>query len=231
MLAETSDLFVTYSSFDRIHQRLGIPLFVGTHRYPTTRTIRDADFLPLLQSLQHSEEPLTENLNANYDYFQTREISNLLYTHLRVVQSSIRAANSFRERYGQNRDCMVHIRLTDTTHENPGYAYYASTIRSILSSMDTLYVATDQPSHPMIAQLMTECRPPEGAAHLVTLDEVETLQFGSTCKFLVLSNGSYSAVMGWLAFDATEIHYPKYKSQMWHGDMFSIPSWIEETCV
>ena len=227
MLAETSDLFVTYSSFDRIHQCLGIPLFVGNRRYPTTRTVRDADFVPLLQSLKHSEEPLSENIDANDDYFQTREISNLLYTHLRVVQSSIRQANPFRKRYGHNRDCMVHIRLTDASHENPGLQYYTSTILSMLSSMDVLHVATDQPSHPMIAQLMTECRP-SGGAELVSLDEVETLQFGSTCKFLVLSNGSYSAVMGWLAFDATEIHYPKYKSHMWHGDMFSIPSWKEE---
>ena len=219
LLAEKSDLYVNYCSYDRICQRMGIPLFIGRNMYHKTRILNDDTFLKVLDS----KETLQENLDANQAYFQTREITPLLYDHLRSVRDSIAAANPFRERYGQNDDCCVHIRLTDAAHHNPGLEYYSQCLSAILCQ--DIYVATDQPSHPLIQQLLERH---EKAKVLQNLDEVQTLQFGSTCKYLVLSHGSYSAVMGWLAFDAQKVYYPKYNARdMWYGDMFSIPSWTE----
>lgn len=54
-------------------------------------------------------------------------------------------------------------------------------------------------------------------------DEINTIHFGSTCKHVILSHGSFSAVIGYLSF-FSDIYYPDYSiSQMWYGDMFSVP--------
>jgi hypothetical protein len=59
------------------------------------------------------------------------------------------------------------------------------------------------------------------------MDDVETLQFASTCKHLVLSHGSYSAMMGYLGFMTETVFYSSFDGlDTWHGDMFSIPGWI-----
>lgn len=226
LLAEKSDLHVLYCSYDRIYHRMGIPLFIGRNMYHKTLTVNDDTFLEVLES----KDTLRKNVDANAAYFQTREITPILYEHLRSpsVRDSIVIANPFRERYGgHNNDCCVHIRLTDAAHHNPGIEYYSQCLSMILCAdgIDNIFVATDQPYHPLIQQILERH---ENAKLLLSLDEVQTLQFGSTCKYLVLSHGSYSAVMGWLAFDAEKVYYPKYNPQdMWYGDMFSIPSWKE----
>ena len=59
------------------------------------------------------------------------------------------------------------------------------------------------------------------------MDEIRTFQFGSTCKNIILSHGSFSAIIGYLAF-YSNIYYPKYdENKKWYGDMFSINNWIE----
>ena len=58
-------------------------------------------------------------------------------------------------------------------------------------------------------------------------DEVNTIQFGSTCKHVILSHGSFSATIGYLAF-FSQIFFPEYESNKeWYGDMFSIPEFRE----
>lgn len=56
------------------------------------------------------------------------------------------------------------------------------------------------------------------------MDEIHTIQFASTCKHIVLSHGSFSAVIGYLAF-FSNVYYPAYGDTMWYGDMFSIDGW------
>ena len=51
----------------------------------------------------------------------------------------------------------------------------------------------------------------------INKDPIETIQFGSTCKFIILSHGTFSAIIGYLAFYST-IYYPGF----WH------PKWCPE---
>jgi hypothetical protein len=62
-------------------------------------------------------------------------------------------------------------------------------------------------------------------ATIIEYDEIQTFQFASTCKHIILSHGSFSAVIGYLAY-FSDIYYPEYEAdKMWYGDMFSIPGW------
>jgi hypothetical protein len=59
------------------------------------------------------------------------------------------------------------------------------------------------------------------------MDEITTFKFASTCKHIILSHGSFSALIGYLSF-FSNIYYPEYEAnKIWFGDMFSIDNWIK----
>jgi hypothetical protein len=65
------------------------------------------------------------------------------------------------------------------------------------------------------------------SAKLIECNEITTFQFGSTCKHIVLSHGSFSATIGYLSF-FSNVYYPEYESgKIWYGDMFSINNWVK----
>jgi len=216
-IAKKHDLLVVYSSSDRI-QALGIPLHSGKKEHDITIDLTDANFFEILNTTT-----LDSNLNPNYSFFQTKEIMLYLYKYLweASVQMSIKAANPFSDRYDANNDCFIHIRLTDAIQHNPGLQYYLKALSGL--SFNTLYIATDDPSNTLIQEIQKFYT----NVSIVDLDEVKTIQFGSTCKDIILSHGSYSAMIGYLAFHST-VYYKGYtETPEWCGDMFSDKGWIE----
>jgi hypothetical protein len=166
---------------------------------------------------------LEANLEANHNFFQTKQITNLIYQHLQgdSVKEQIMKKNPFSERYGKNNDIHIHIRLTDAKRNNPGISYYSKAISGI--SYDRIFISTDEKTHPIIRQII-DTHP---NAFLVDYDPVATIQFASTCKYNILSHGSFSAMIGYLAFFST-VYYPQYEEgKVWYGDMFSIDGWVK----
>lgn len=215
-LAEKFNLKVDYANREMM-ERLGLSLYSGEKEYATTTVLTDHNYF----SVYHAKE-WTSNLDPNADYFQTVYISHFLYAYLTAdpIKTNIMSNNPFCHRYNNNRDAYVHVRLGDADMHNPGSAYYIHVLRNL--SFDHLYVSTDSPDHPILQELSTAYP----NAILVDMDEVSTIQLASTCKYVVLSHGSFSAMIGYLAF-YSEVHYPEYGDTMWHGDIFSIDTWIE----
>jgi hypothetical protein len=215
LIAEKNDLFVQYSSYDLINQ-LGIELYIGKRRYSTTLVLNSNNYFSVYEA-----DSLQYNLNPNGDWFQTKEITNALYTYLRTdnIQNSILFKNPFRDRYKNNNDVCIHIRLTDVAHLNPGINYYLDSLSNLL--FDKLYIATDDPNHPIIIAIQNKYR----ETTLIEYDIIQTIQFASTCKYIILSHGSFSAIIGYLSF-FSDIYYPEYDDKKrWYGDMFSISGW------
>jgi len=48
--------------------------------------------------------------------------------------------------------------------------------------------------------------------------------FGSTCNNIVLSGGTFSWLIGFLAIKSENIYYPELKEK-WYGDIFSFLNW------
>jgi len=217
IIAEKFNLKVTYANHEAIDVRLGIPLFSGMHTHPTTALLTDENFFDFSSS--------TQNINPNNNYFQTARITEVLYAYLRLnrVQDRIIERNPFKERYGANNDVFIHVRLSDVMKLNPGIDYYQKALATI--QFDKIWISTDSAHHPIIRELFAKFP----SANLIQMDEIQTLQFGSTCNHIVLSHGSFSAVIGWLAFNAKTVQYPAYSRapKMWFGDMFTIPGWRE----
>jgi hypothetical protein len=215
ILAEKFNLFVDYSSKSLIEE-LGIRLFVGEKKYLSTIELHNDNYFSI-----YNNDECNSNLDANAAYFQTKEITNFLcsYLHNEKIRDNIIYNNPFKSRYNANNDVCIHIRLTDVQHHNPGFSYYMNALKNIV--FDKLYIATDNPTHVIVKNIKASY--PDTT--ILEYAEVKTLQFASTCKHIILSHGSFSAVIGYLAFFST-IYYPEYgKRKIWYGDMFSIPGW------
>lgn len=217
MIAKNHNLHVDYEhkNHAKINQ-LGIVLFSGKMKHSSTKELNDLNFFDVLNS-----ERIDYNLHSLYSYFQTKEISLFLYKYLHEdsVRQKMIEANPFKDRIDKNNDCFIHIRLTDVENVSPGLPYYLKALSSL--SFDTLHIASDDLKHPMIHQIM-DVYP---NSRKVDLNEVETIQFGSTNKFLVLSHGTFSAIIGYLSA-AKEVLYPGVNA-LWHGDIFSITGWTK----
>ena len=159
------------------------------------------------------------NIDGNKSYFQTKEITNLLYNHIYDNKKDIIDNNPYKDRYNNNNDCFIHIRLGDATKWNPGLDYYIKCLK--LLNFNNLYIASDDLNNKMISELRKIYK----SLKIIDYDEIKTIQFGSTCKYIILSHVSYSAIIGYLGF-FSDIYYKKYElGKIWYGDMFSIKKW------
>lgn len=228
MLAQKFDLTVAYPCAGDV-QRLGIACYSGAVELPAAAPAGAAAAAApttedeVLGVIEGRLPPAETKISMNNDncYCQSRQHTKVLREWLRPQAASIRAANTFAARYRNNSDVFLHIRLGDVPGYNPGVAYYRAALARTAPDASTVrYISTDTPGHPIVQQLVADH--PETRV-VVDGDLVKVIQFASTCKDVILSHGSFSAVIGFLAFDS-HVYYAPYTT-MWCGDMFSQPDW------
>jgi hypothetical protein len=190
ILAKKYDLYVEYSNYDNINNKLGIELFVGNKKYNETITINNDNYMTYFNN------NIKNNANFDFmkDYFQSEEITTILHNHLRNNMKNIIDKNPYKERYKNNNDIFLHIRLTDAKQWNVGLDYYIHCIN--LLNYDNIYIGSDNFNDELIKKIKTLYP----KIIFINKNPVETIQFGSTCKNIILSHGSFSAVIGYLGF-------------------------------
>jgi len=217
-IAKKHNLYVNYYNSNLISE-LGINLYSGNNIYNDFKELTEDNYFDV-----YNESNLNYNLIFKCVWLQSKEITNNIYNYLHsdIIKSTIIEKNIFKERYNNNNDLFIHIRLGDVAHINPGIDYYLNAIKKI-NNYNFIYISTDDQNHDIIKKIIEEYP----NTFVNNMDEIRTLQFGSTCKNIILSRGSFSAVIGYLAF-YSNIYYPKYDENKRHGgDMFSINNWIE----
>lgn len=217
-VARKHDLHViSYSSQDRL-SLLGINLYSGKRILNHAVNLHDKNYFSILDS-----ESIDFNLLPNDAFFQTTDIIKFLFNHLNnnPLKTDIISHNPFQNNYNKNNNCFVHVRLDDMKDYNPGYTYYHKTLSKL--SFNHLYIGSDEYSHDYIKKLRVDF---PNSTLLLDYDDVKTIQFGSTCKHVVLSHGSFSAFIGYIAF-FSDVYFPEYilDKKKWHGDLFCIKKW------
>ena len=189
ILAEKYDLYVEYSNYDNIN-KLGIELYVGKKKYDKTVLINNNNYM------NYFNNNIKNNSNFNFmtDYFQSEEITTILHNNLINNKKNIIDKNPYKERYKNNNDIFLHIRLTDTKKYNVGIEYYIHCIN--LLNYDNIYIGSDDFNDDLIKKIKTLYP----SVIFIKKNPIETIQFGSTCKNIILSHGSFSAVIGYLGF-------------------------------
>lgn len=223
-LAQKFDLKVEYASEDRINS-LGIELFSGKQIFLETSLISDTNYFKVLDG-----QKLETNIDGNHAYFQTTGITQLIIDHLKVpsVRSNILLNNPYKNRYENNNDCFIHIRLGDVSNFTVGYEYYKRAIDKLCqqySSINTFYIATDSPEHPIVNRLLA-LQSSDFHIQLILDDEVKTIQFGSTCKHLIISHGTFSIIIGFLAFFSSSVYFPECRdTNTWYASNLQMSTW------
>jgi len=212
LLAKKHNLKVSYAIYDDLNS-FGLDLFSGENTWPSLIQLTDSNYFDIFNS-----EKLESNLDSNKSYFQTREIIQKVYEFIQSKKQTIILNNNHKERYENNNDCFVHLRLDDASQWNPGFKYYDKAISNL--NYDTLYISTDQLNHPLITQIVEKY-----PTTLIQYNEVDTIKFASTCKYIILSHGTFSSCIGYFSF-SSEVYYPEFRNLVkWHGDIFSITGW------
>ena len=151
---------------------------------------------------------------------QTKNFCEILqyYFGRAKIKLNIIKNNIFRERYNKNNDLFIHLRLGDVELRTTNIIqYYENIINSI--PFDKGYISSDDINHPVFQNLKNNYN-----LTILNLDEEETIMFGSTCKNIILSGGTFSWLIGFFAFFSKNIYYPNIQNK-WYGDIFIFPNW------
>ena len=208
LIAKKHDLYTSCYLRESEVTDLGIDLFCGHKIYPKTEELTDWNYFSIFD-----KESINFNLDAK-TYFQSKKISDKIHECLNSseVSEKIIQKNQYKNRYNNNNDCFIHIRLGDVAQWNPGFEYY----RGILSTLkvDNIYIATDSPHHSIIKELQEKY--PNVKMFDGSLSNI--IKFASTNKYVILSYGTFSAVIGYLSYHST-VFYKKVSDKTawdWH---------------
>lgn len=198
IIAESKDLKVDYDPkyYNSIKNELGLNLYSGSiDPKPFNKVVlKESTF----ENIYRTSKKLKINLHQVNCFMQDEPCASYTFKFLRRDDNKKRTieCNPFKNRYESNNDIYIHIRWGDVRGSNPGYDYYLESIKRI-EKYDTIYISSDTKNNEIIQKLQKKYPKIET---LDTLNNIKTIQFGSTCKHVILSHGSYSAVIGYLSF-------------------------------
>ena len=198
---------------------LGIKLYTeGTMSYKNPQIITNID---IMSYLRHNI-PIYKNIIIDRYYFQTKDFSNYLYNYYQNAnnQQSIMDANKFNSIYKNNNDVFIHVRLGDVEHLNQGFTYYDKAL-SMITTFENGYIASDSINHDTCKKLIEKYN-----LKIIDYNEVETIMFGSTCKNIILTGGTFSYIIGLFGF-FSKVYYLKGFDNWYPSELFFIDDWTE----
>jgi hypothetical protein len=205
-----------YYKHEKKFNHLGIYYYKGKNIYTKNCLVTDENFLDLY--LNKNLEVC--NLILKNTWFQTKDFCCILKTHFEKEKrrNKIITKNVFKDRYNSNNDLFIHLRLGDVSEKTKSKKFY---YEKALMSMkyNTGYISSDNIKDPFFNELVDKYK-----LQIIDYDEIKTIMFASTCNNIILSGGTYSWLIGFLAFYSKNIYYPEIEDK-WYGDIFSFANW------
>jgi hypothetical protein len=202
----------------RQFNNLGISFYSGKHIYNKNVLITRFNYLSILEA--ENDEPCNI-ISITKNWFQSKPFCLLLQDYFKKeeIRKEIMDKNIFKSRYGKNNDLFLHIRLGDVSDRiQVLYAYFEKMLINL--PYDNAYVSSDSINSTFCKKLIEKY-------NLIVIDknEIETIMFANTCKYIVLTGGTFSWLVGFFAFFAKGIYYPKLENK-WFGQIFDFSNWI-----
>ena len=115
--------------------------------------------------------------------------------------------NPYQNRYKNNKDIFIHLRAGDIFSYNknnmvPSLSYYTKILDKFKDQCDNIYLSSDNIDCHFCQTLINTYK-----IKKYNKDKVDTIQFASTCKYIILSSGSYSLIIGLLSFFTETVFY------------------------
>jgi len=198
ILAEKHNLKVQYPiEYIDIIKKLGIIIFNGSKTYNNVKNINDNNLIHYINL-----ENIDYTFNIEYCFFQTQDISDLVFNYIRnECKENIITHNKFKDRYNNNNDIFIHIRLGDEIHNRLNINYHINILKTL--NYDNVYISSDTITDTSIMTIKQTFK----NVNLIEYNEIDTVHFGSTCKNVILSHGTFSAIIGYMAFYSDIFYY------------------------
>jgi len=197
LFAEKHNLYIVYNNNLEF---LGFKLFCGKKKYITTIEVNDSNYLDL-----YEKESIDFNCKFA-SYFQSTKIALKIHEYLKSKIDTIVSNNKYNKNYNNNNDCFIHVRLGDVAKFNPGFNYYDKILTNLQA--DKIYISTDDSNHKIIHELFDKYK----NIKLIDYSLEDAILFGSTNKYVVLSHGTFSGIIGYLSF-YSNVYFVKENSE------------------
>ena len=222
-IAKNNNIKFFYGQYKDKIQKLGINLFEGGERYNQNIILDDNTFFKYI----NSGEKLEKNFSLFSSYCQSKEFANYVFNYLNEKENkdNIIKNNIYNERYNNNNDVFIHIRLGDVLRIQEGnhtFEYFDNILKNL--EFDKGYISSDSINHNICQRLIQKY-----SLEIFNKGEVETIMFGSTCKNVILSAGTFSWMIGVFSF-YSNVYYKLCKNKWslgYSNEIFDIPSWIK----
>jgi hypothetical protein len=219
IIAQKNNLKFNYSHYEEMKE-MGIDLFVtGSIEYPEKDIILISD--SNIMDCINDKIKINKNIRVSHlTYAQKKDFVIYLkkYCETNGIFKNVIEKNKFKERYNVNNDLFVHVRMGDVPQFTPPYSYYSSVIEKIYYMNG--FISSDTIDSDLCKKLIKTYN-----LAIIDFNEIDTILFASTCKHLVLSQGTFSWAMGFFSVNSA-VYFPKIKNA-WHGDIFVFPEWNE----
>lgn len=206
--------------FEEKFKEFGITFYKGSKIFQKNVLITNNNFLSLLEK---NFDPCNIIITNN-NWYQNKKFCLIIkhYFETMKIFKVIKNKNIFSNRYSKNNDLFIHIRSGDVSNKTDFLLpYYENMLNSI--NYDKAYLASDSIESTNCKYLIKKYN-----LQPILLNDIETIMFGSTCNNIVLSAGSFSWMIGFLAFESNFIYYPDMNkfNKKWFGNIFDFSDWI-----
>ena len=220
LIAMKYNLDVEYSCEEEFN-KLGLIFFKGSKNYDTTKEtlyINDSNYMDIYNKLYEDKNIMIDSQNSNY--FQTIEISKIIfdYVNREEIKKKIIEMNKYKERYNANDDVFIHVRLGDVEQHTHGFEYYDRALSQIVFKNG--YISSDTINHNICQELIKKYN-----LNIFQNNEIETIMFANTCKYIVLSHGTFSHVSSLFSYYTDKVFYPNY-NHLWANNILIHPKRI-----
>jgi hypothetical protein len=216
-ISKRYNLKTTYKYYDKF-LNLGIDFFIGNNSYKENEYLTEINYFDLM----NKKNNFTNIIVNNNVWFQNYEFCLFLeiYFNKKNIKNKIIKKNKFFNRYKNNNDLFIHVRLDDveamSCHNK--FEYYDNIVKKC--KFENGYISSDNLNSLICTKLIQKY-----SLKIVNYNEEETIMFGSTCNNIILSGGTFSWLIGFLAFYSQNINYPINNSN-WYGNIFVYKNWI-----
>jgi len=194
--------------------------------------LKDKNIIDLFNDNYIIDKNILYNITGfhNNQFLQSPKIMNILidyFNHIDNIQcKNIINHNKYSSRYNNNNDLFIHVRTGDVFNNvdidtiYPSIHYY-ELILDKKHTYNIKYISSDNIDHPLCQLLIKKY-------HLVVYinNEIDTILFGSTCKDIIISSGTYSFLIGLLSFYSKNVYISQeagldiHGIQRWHPDFY-----------
>ena len=136
--------------------------------------------------------------------------------------------NKFKNRYNNNNDIFIHIRSGDIYDSKkseiiPTFNYYKNIINNLKDKYSNIYICSNDKNNNIIKQLKNIYN-----ITYIEKGKIENILFGSTCRYIIMSGGSYSFLFGLLSFYSKKVYFNRFHNKIYNKKLDKYERWYPD---